>query len=261
MAGEGVAMEALPALETLWEEAFHMAGFPFLVFVLCAILGWLLMPLHLGKWLLQLRRGEAAGDLLDPPLWTASSLGITEEVRWLLATGADIEAHGGREGGETSPLEEAIIRGHVPTVQLLLAEGASSGVLTLKFAAYSGSVEVAAQQLVSSRDGVGLTALHWAALCGQAEIVLLLLERGADVSSKTTPGWTPLHFAACCGREAMVQLLLDRGADETLRTLDCGRTTPEEMATAAQHLATAAVIKTEAERRAKCRAFASAAAA
>ncbi|XP_009076591.1 PREDICTED: 2-5A-dependent ribonuclease, partial [Acanthisitta chloris] len=44
------------------------------------------------------------------------------------------------------------------------------------------------------------------------ELVLELLEQGADVNSKIEGGWTPLHTAVQSGQEDMVRLLLDKGA-------------------------------------------------
>ena len=44
--------------------------------------------------------------------------------------------------------------------------------------------------------GVQLTALHLAALNGQAEMAELLLQHGADVEATTLSGKRPLHFAA-----------------------------------------------------------------
>ncbi|NWS94416.1 RN5A ribonuclease, partial [Mionectes macconnelli] len=44
------------------------------------------------------------------------------------------------------------------------------------------------------------------------ELVLELLEKGADVNSKVGGGWTPLHAAVQTGHEDLVQLLLEKGA-------------------------------------------------
>ncbi|NXK98696.1 RN5A ribonuclease, partial [Formicarius rufipectus] len=44
------------------------------------------------------------------------------------------------------------------------------------------------------------------------ELVLELLEKGADVNSKVVGGWTPLQTAVQSGDEGLVRLLLDKGA-------------------------------------------------
>ena len=49
------------------------------------------------------------------------------------------------------------------------------------------------------------------------EIVIMLLDRGADVNSQTYEGWTPLMFASENGYFEIVIVLLDRGADVNLR--------------------------------------------
>lgn len=53
------------------------------------------------------------------------------------------------------------------------------------------------------------TALMFAALHGEIDIVRLLLRKGAEVNR---PGWTPLHYAASMGRLDVVRLLVDEHA-------------------------------------------------
>ena len=66
----------------------------------------------------------------------------------------------------------------------------------------------------SATDGKGNTALHHAALRGDAELSALLIEHGAAVSAPT-PGFlvTPLHYAAREGHLETIRLLLAHGAD------------------------------------------------
>jgi ankyrin repeat protein len=69
------------------------------------------------------------------------------------------------------------------------------------------------------------TPLMMAALRGQTEWALRLLDRGARVNR---PGWTPLHYAASGPEVKVVALLLDRGA--LIEATSPNRTTPLMMA-------------------------------
>lgn len=59
----------------------------------------------------------------------------------------------------------------------------------------------------------GWSPIHYAATGPNAEVVGLLLERGADANATSPNGSTPLMLAARYGSEAAVELLLARGAD------------------------------------------------
>ncbi|RPB16632.1 ankyrin, partial [Morchella conica CCBAS932] len=58
------------------------------------------------------------------------------------------------------------------------------------------------------------TALHKASINGDAAVVRLLLENGADVhATEAKMGATPLHWAALYARREIVQVLVAAGAD------------------------------------------------
>ena len=66
---------------------------------------------------------------------------------------------------------------------------------------------------VNAAQGDGMTALHWAALNGDAELATMLLYAGANVGAKTRIGaYTPLHLAAQIGNASVIAPLVAAGA-------------------------------------------------
>lgn len=63
-------------------------------------------------------------------------------------------------------------------------------------------------------DGLGLTALHWAAIAGNRDLVNLLINRGANlnVSCPTNFNVTPLFLAQWLGHEDIVHILKEHNA-------------------------------------------------
>lgn len=96
-----------------------------------------------------------------------------------------------------APVAEAAARGDLESVRTLLRDGAD----------------------VNAAQGDGMTALHWAALSGDAEMVSVLVYAGANVASTTRLGaYTPLHLASRDGRAEAVTLLLEAGSDANAAT-------------------------------------------
>ena len=114
--------------------------------------------------------------------------GHEQIVRFLIAKGADIHAHG-RFG---TPLRAASLGGNEPIVRRLLASGASLS--------------------EESTLGDGLQA---AALKGHTAIVSLLLANGADVNARGGYHGNALQAASFNGHEDVVRLLIEKGADVT----------------------------------------------
>ena len=69
---------------------------------------------------------------------------------------------------------------------------------------------------VEQQHWLGTTALHYAAMGGQADLGRLLIEKGADVNRVgrkfEATGVTPLQIAEGRGQEAFARLLRDHGA-------------------------------------------------
>ncbi len=100
-----------------------------------------------------------------------------------------------------SPVADAAQRGHRDAVRALLQQGAD----------------------VNAAHGDGMSALHWAAERGDAEMAEMLVYAGANVAAVTRIGhYTPLHVASRGGHAAVVEMLLEAGADGTASTTNSG---------------------------------------
>jgi ankyrin repeat protein len=152
-------------------------------------------------------------------------------VDLLCSAGAAIDG----TDGYGSPLATALYFGTLDCVWSLIARGARTD--NVAFAAAAGrtdwvqswlddSANIIARSapasfpLSSDRAVAAEQALVFASMCGQTEVVRLLLDRGVKVNANP-PGshWTatPLHTAAIQGQTVVVDLLLRRGADRTLK--------------------------------------------
>ena len=84
---------------------------------------------------------------------------------------------------------------------------------------------------VNEAQGDGTTALHWAAMKGDAEVAQMLIYAGANVRATTRLGaYTPLYLAAKGGHSGVVAALLAAGADA--KALTSNGTTPLMIAAA-----------------------------
>lgn len=152
-------------------------------------------------------------------------------VELLCSAGAAVDG----ADGDGSPLGTALYFATLECVSTLVARGASTQ--NLAFAAAAGRTDwmqswfdgdestleafaPAFFPLSSDRAEAAEQALVFASMCGQTEVVRLLLNRGVNVNANP-PGshWTatPLHTAAIQGQTIVVDLLLQRGADRTLK--------------------------------------------
>ena len=80
-------------------------------------------------------------------------------------------------------------------------------------------------QFINHRDTYGLTALHYAAMIGQLEIVKLLLKNDA-YNPSNLGGFTPLIFAIIYNHVAIVKELIERFPNEEYRLTFAKPSTP-----------------------------------
>jgi hypothetical protein len=73
---------------------------------------------------------------------------------------------------------------------------------------------------INARGGREVTPMHAAALAGHADLLSLLLDRGADLDGRGTFVWTPPHRASWNGELEAGKCLLDCGADVNTRDED-----------------------------------------
>src|SRR5688500_9334932 len=72
---------------------------------------------------------------------------------------------------------------------------------------------------VNAAQGDGMTALHYAALNGDADLAQMLLYAGANVGAKTRlGGYTPLHLAAQVGNANVIAPLVAAGSQVSTLT-------------------------------------------
>jgi ankyrin repeat protein len=178
-----------------------------------------------------------AGTPADPPwdddysalMWAARH-GNEEMADALLAAGADTEY---RDLNGDRALLWAIDHHQVELVRLLLSAGSPAdstddpyGNTALMDAAWVGEAGIVRVLLDAGADpnhhGQGDdTALHHAAWNGNAEIAAMLLAAGAEVDAvDTILDQAPLHVAAQWGRISVMRLLLDAGAEVERPGLD-----------------------------------------
>lgn len=66
---------------------------------------------------------------------------------------------------------------------------------------------------VNTQDYAGQTALHYAAMNGQGDVIKLLLKNKADVNQVDDQGQSPLHCAATHGSKTNLELLINGGGE------------------------------------------------
>ena len=155
-----------------------------------------------------------------------------------------------------SPLADAAMKGDKAAVRQLLKDGADIGVpqgdgmTALHWAAERGDAELAQMLIVAGANAqavtrIGLyTPLHLAAKSGSADVAKAIIAAGADVNAKSNPsGATPMHLAALSGSAAVINLLADAKADVNAREAEWEQTPLIFAASANRPEAIAALLK------------------
>ena len=116
------------------------------------------------------------------------------------------------------------------------AQPVAEAARTADWAAVRALVEQGAD--VTTPQGDGTTALHWAGYWDEDDMAALLLDAGADANAMTDLGVTPLWTACENGSAQMTRILLEVGADPNAALLS-----GETLVMTAAHSGSAAVIE------------------
>ena len=125
----------------------------------------------------------------------------------------------------SAPVADAAMDGNRDAVKALLKQAADvnaaqgDGMTALHWAAMKNDADLVQTLLYAGANAKATTRigaytpLLLAAKSGNADVIDPLVKAGADVNAATSNGTTALMFAAASGNVAAVQSLLDRGAD------------------------------------------------
>ncbi len=133
-------------------------------------------------------------------LCVAAYLGDAARVKGLIEAGADVNA---KDSNTWTPLHYAASRGHLEVARVLITARAD---LNAK-----GDSRSFVQEFDSG------TPLHLAVRGDHAELVGLLMDKGANPEVRDKYGRTPLERAIVNGRLALVRLLIAKGANPNAR--------------------------------------------
>lgn len=130
-------------------------------------------------------------------------------IQKLLALGVDIN--------------EAVIQGRTPANIVASLQKRTMLVAGQKDDYCEKAAEYFSRESMEQVDNQGTTALHWAARNDHAEMLKVMIEKGADIhiteDEPAEAGNTPLHTACICGSAEAARQLIAAGADDTLQNM------------------------------------------
>ncbi len=154
----------------------------------------------------------------------AASRGTTPAIRILLDAGVD---------PKDKPLLFASMTGDLENVKLLLAHGADPGAALAQAVTFGYPdvvrVLIAAGAPAKLAESSGINLLHWAAIANRPAVIPALVEAGVSINAQDESGFTPLMYAATIdfGDTKSLNALLKAGADPNIRNGE-GRTALEQ---------------------------------
>ncbi len=147
---------------------------------------------------------------------TAAESGDAETLRRLLATDRTLAS--ARDDLGISALLHARYNGHSDAVSALLAANPATDIFDASAVGLLARVTelVAANpELANAANVDGFRPLQLGSFFGNAQVVRVLLDAGADVAGRSTNGMSlqAIHSAAAAGHTGIVGMLLEAGAD------------------------------------------------
>ncbi|HEY6344293.1 MAG TPA: ankyrin repeat domain-containing protein [Bryobacteraceae bacterium] len=156
----------------------------------------------------------------ETALMTAARTGKLAAVQLLLDRGANVNAKDGVHA--QTALMWAVLENHTDVVNLLLTRGADINAhtnITVPKGEYvparaggASGTGIVRQRALPTADG-GMTPLLFAVRDGNAAMMRLLLDRGADINSPSGNRTSPLLIALLNGQVGLATELLERGAN------------------------------------------------
>jgi uncharacterized protein len=168
------------------------------------------------------------GESFETPLMKAAREGTDDIAKLLLERGAKVNM---KDGDGSTALNDAVDRGHLSMVDLLLAAKADPNTVNkymqspLSNAIAAGNAEIAEALLKakakSELPGLALTPMMFAAFAGHGDLIRLLVRYGADVNyAMKESGQSALTSAITAGKPEMVKLLIELKANVNQKTPD-----------------------------------------
>ncbi|XP_015911611.2 uncharacterized protein [Parasteatoda tepidariorum] len=157
------------------------------------------------------------------PLHVAAENGCFDVVETLLHHRAKTDVV---DVANQTALQKAVINNRMEIAELFLCNNKNinsirdeNGFTLLHIAAEFGFLDMVVYLLDEGADANSettehlTTPLHLSSFFGHLEVVKILISRGASVSARAKEGLTPLHIAVESGHQSIVEYLLENGAN------------------------------------------------